>query len=52
MAFDPQLQRQIMGRFATGVTVVTTSCDGQLWGMTANAGHVAVPVAAAGGSLG
>ena len=37
MAFDPQLQRQIMGRFATGVTVVTTSCDGQLWGMTANA---------------
>ena len=37
MAFDPLLQRQIMGRFATGVTVVTTSCDGQLWGMTANA---------------
>ena len=24
MAFDPMLQRQIMGRFATGVTVVTT----------------------------
>ena len=37
MAFDSQLQRQIMGRFATGVTVVTTSCNGQLWGMTANA---------------
>ena len=37
MAFDPLLQRQIMGRFATGVTVVTTCCDGQLWGMTANA---------------
>ncbi len=37
MAFDPQLQRQIMGRFATGVTVVTAACDGQLWGMTANA---------------
>ena len=37
MAFDPLLQRQIMGRFATGVTVVTTRWDGQLWGMTANA---------------
>lgn len=37
MAFDPLLQRQIMGRFATGVTVVTTCWDGQLWGMTANA---------------
>jgi len=37
MAFDPLLQRQIMGRFATGVTVVTTCCDGQLGGMTANA---------------
>jgi flavin reductase (DIM6/NTAB) family NADH-FMN oxidoreductase RutF len=26
-----------MGRFATGVTVVTTRCDGQFTGMTANA---------------
>ena len=38
MAFDAQLQRQIMGRFATGVTVVTTRFgDGELTGMTANA---------------
>ena len=38
MAFDPQLQRQIMGRFATGVTVVTTRYgDGEITGMTANA---------------
>ena len=38
MAFDPMLQRQIMGRFATGVTVVTTRYgDGEVTGMTANA---------------
>lgn len=37
MAFDSMLQRQIMGRFATGVTVVTTKLDGQVSGMTANA---------------
>lgn len=37
MAFDPMLQRQIMGRFATGVTVVTTRYDDQISGMTANA---------------
>lgn len=37
MAFDTKLQRQIMGRFATGVTVVTTVVDGEPWGMTANA---------------
>ena len=37
MAFDPMLQRQIMGRFATGVTVVTTRYDEQISGMTANA---------------
>lgn len=37
MAFDPQLQRRIFGRFATGVTVVTTRLGGQLHGMTANA---------------
>ena len=37
MAFDPMLQRQIMGRFATGVTVVTTRYGEQISGMTANA---------------
>jgi flavin reductase (DIM6/NTAB) family NADH-FMN oxidoreductase RutF len=37
MAFDSLLQRRIMGRFATGVTVVTTRRDGQPYGMTANA---------------
>lgn len=38
MAFDPMLQRQIMGGFATGVTVVTTRYgDGEITGMTANA---------------
>ena len=29
--------RHVMGRFATGVTVVTTSLEGQTFGMTANA---------------
>jgi flavin reductase (DIM6/NTAB) family NADH-FMN oxidoreductase RutF len=37
MAFDPQLQRQVMGRFATGVAVVTTCVGEQFSGMTANA---------------
>ena len=37
MAIDSKLQRQIMGRFATGVTVVTTRCGEELLGMTANA---------------
>ena len=38
MAFDSKLQRQIMGRFATGVTVMTTRYgDGEITGMTANA---------------
>ena len=37
MAFDSTLQRQIMGRFATGVTVVTTSFNEEITGMTANA---------------
>ena len=37
MAFDPMLQRQVMGRFATGVTVVTTRYGDQISGMTANA---------------
>lgn len=37
MAIDTQLQRQIMGHFATGVTVVTTRHGDQMFGMTANA---------------
>ena len=37
MTFDSTLQRQIMGRFATGVTLVTTrQKDGEILGMTAN----------------
>ncbi len=32
-----ELFRQVMGRFATGVTVVTTVLDGEVHGMTANA---------------
>lgn len=28
--------RDVMGRFATGVTVITAQCDGQTHGMTAN----------------
>ena len=34
---DPKLLRQSMGLFATGVTVVTFTADGQPAGMTANA---------------
>jgi flavin reductase (DIM6/NTAB) family NADH-FMN oxidoreductase RutF len=37
MPFDPQAQRRILGRFATGVTVLTTGRDGDRYGMTANA---------------
>ena len=37
MAFDSMLQRQVMGRFATGVTVVTTRFGDEVSGMTANA---------------
>ena len=36
MPFDSTLQRQIMGRFATGVAIVTTEHKGVLQGMTAN----------------
>ncbi len=36
-AIDPRGFRDVMGRFATGVTVVTIAHDGQLRGMTANA---------------
>lgn len=37
MPIDPQTQRCILGRFATGVTVVTTGGGGAAHGMTANA---------------
>jgi flavin reductase (DIM6/NTAB) family NADH-FMN oxidoreductase RutF len=34
---DPQLFRRVMGRFATGVTVITAAANGETHGMTANA---------------
>jgi len=34
---DETAFRQAMGRFATGVTVITTSVDGKLYGLTVNA---------------
>lgn len=34
---DPPHFRRVMGRFATGVTVITASADGETRGMTANA---------------
>ncbi len=34
---DDRLFRNAMGKFATGITVVTTEIDGQPYGMTANA---------------
>ena len=37
MAFDSKRQREIMGRFATGVTIVTTHVNGRPNGITANA---------------
>ena len=37
MAVDAMLQRHVMGRFATGVTVVTTRAGEEMCGMTANA---------------
>ena len=37
MKFDSNLQRKIMGCFATGVTIVTTRAGDVIWGMTANA---------------
>jgi flavin reductase (DIM6/NTAB) family NADH-FMN oxidoreductase RutF len=36
-AEQQQLFRRVMGRFATGVTVVTTRIDAETFGMTANA---------------
>jgi flavin reductase (DIM6/NTAB) family NADH-FMN oxidoreductase RutF len=35
--FDPKLFRDVMGHFATGVTVVSYLCEGEARGMTANA---------------
>lgn len=35
--FDSKKQRQILGQFATGVTIASTVVNGQTWGMTANA---------------
>jgi flavin reductase (DIM6/NTAB) family NADH-FMN oxidoreductase RutF len=37
MAFDSTIQRKVMGKFATGVTVVTTGGAAGLHGLTANA---------------
>ena len=34
---DEQLFRGVMGRFATGITVITTELGGEVFGMTANA---------------
>lgn len=34
---DDRLFRTAMGKFATGVTIVTTEIDGEIYGMTANA---------------
>ncbi|AXK80370.1 flavin reductase [Pseudolabrys taiwanensis] len=36
-AFDSKLFRRVMGRFASGVTVITTEVEGAVRGMTANA---------------
>ena len=36
MTLDVRTYRDIWGGFATGVTVITTNCDGMLHGMTAN----------------
>lgn len=35
--FDPRELRNVLGTFATGVTVITTTRDGFAYGMTANA---------------
>ena len=37
MNFDPSDFRKAMGRFATGVTIVTVDLEGEVHGMTANA---------------
>src|SRR5580693_8975026 len=37
MSLNPAEFRRAMGRFATGVTIVTVDLDGEVHGMTANA---------------
>ncbi|MGD9646459.1 MAG: flavin reductase family protein [Pirellulales bacterium] len=37
MPFDSATQRHIMGRFATGITIITTKAADELCGLTANA---------------
>ena len=37
MAIEKEFFRQVMGRFATGVTVVTTRSQGEIGGLTVNA---------------
>ena len=37
IGLDDRLFRNAMGRFTTGVTVITTEVDGEPYGMTANA---------------
>ncbi|MBX9788036.1 MAG: flavin reductase family protein [Pirellulales bacterium] len=37
MPFDTTTQRHILGRFATGITVITTKAGDELCGLTANA---------------
>ncbi|GCE49411.1 flavin reductase (DIM6/NTAB) family NADH-FMN oxidoreductase RutF [Thermosporothrix hazakensis] len=37
MAIEKDFFRQVMGRFATGVTIVTTQCQGKISGLTVNA---------------
>lgn len=37
MPFDTSIQRHILGRFATGITVITTKVGDELCGLTANA---------------
>jgi flavin reductase (DIM6/NTAB) family NADH-FMN oxidoreductase RutF len=37
VAIDPREFRNTLGRFATGVTVITTEINGEVYGMTANA---------------
>jgi len=37
MSLNPSEFRQAMGRFATGVTIITLDLDGEVHGMTANA---------------
>lgn len=37
LAIDTGLFRRVMGRFASGVTIITAEADGEVRGMTANA---------------